>query len=58
MGLNPGIVNALAFMALTEFANRVGVAATVDALELVGVLITEEDTTVEQNAFESPDCLP
>jgi saccharopine dehydrogenase-like NADP-dependent oxidoreductase len=54
-GANPGIVNALVFMALTEFANRAGVPATVDALELVAALITEEDTTVERNVLESAD---
>jgi homospermidine synthase len=54
-GANPGIVNALVFMALAEFADRVGVAATADALELVAVLVTEEDTTAEQNVNESPD---
>jgi homospermidine synthase len=54
-GANPGIVNALVFMGLAEFANRVGVQASVDALELSEVLITEEDTTVEQNAAVSTD---
>jgi hypothetical protein len=54
-GANPGIVNALVFMGLAEFASRVGVPATVDALELSEVLITEEDTTVERDAIASPD---
>jgi hypothetical protein len=46
-GANPGIVNALVFTTIDAFASRVGVAPTVDALELYAVLITEEDTTVE-----------
>jgi len=54
-GANPGIVNALVFMGLAEFGRRAGVAATADALELVSVLITEEDTTVELNGIESTD---
>jgi hypothetical protein len=40
-------VNALVFTTIDAFASRVGVAPTVDALELYAVLITEEDTTVE-----------
>jgi hypothetical protein len=52
-GANPGIVNALAFMALTLFANRLGVPATVDALDLSAILITEDDTTVEDNALDA-----
>ncbi len=46
-GANPGIVNALVFSALEEFAARAGTQATPEALELHSVLITEEDTTVE-----------
>jgi homospermidine synthase len=54
-GANPGIVNALVFMGLTEFANRLGVPATVDALELSTILITEEDRTVAEDALDSAD---
>lgn len=46
-GANPGIVNALVFSALKEFAARTGKQATPEALDLHSVLITEEDTTVE-----------
>lgn len=46
-GANPGIVNALVFAGMDAFARRVGVAATPEALDLSGVLITEEDTTVD-----------
>jgi homospermidine synthase len=49
-GANPGIVNALAFAAIEEFARRVGVAPTPDALELHTVLITEDDTTAARDA--------
>jgi homospermidine synthase len=52
-GANPGIVNALVFRALDAFASRVGVAPTPESLELHGVLITEEDTTVERAAPQS-----
>jgi homospermidine synthase len=54
-GANPGVVNALVFMGLAEFANRLGVPATVEALELSAVLITEEDTTVEENVVDPTD---
>ncbi len=47
-GANPGIVNALAMTAPDEFAKRVGVPTT--ALDLYAVLITEDDTTVEEDA--------
>jgi len=57
-GANPGIVNALAFTALAEFAKRVGVAATSDALGLAAILITEEDTTVDQDAADATDVFP
>ena len=46
-GANPGIVNALVFAALDAFAERAGVAPTVEALALHSILITEEDTTSE-----------
>lgn len=45
-GANPGIVNALAFSAIDEFARRLRVAPTAEALHLDAILITEEDTTV------------
>jgi saccharopine dehydrogenase-like NADP-dependent oxidoreductase len=57
-GANPGIVNAVAFAALDEFAKRVGVAPTVDALDLYAVLITEEDTTVEAGATYEKGLFP
>lgn len=57
-GANPGIVNALAFTALEEFAVRVGAAPTIDALDIYAVLITEEDTAVEQDASQSTDVFP
>lgn len=53
-GANPGIVNALTFAAFDELARRVGVPPTAAALDLYSVLITEEDTTVEQNAPDDP----
>lgn len=49
-GANPGIVNALAFAALDEFASEVGVAPTPEALELDAILITEDDTTTALDA--------
>lgn len=54
-GANPGIVNALAFAAIDEFAQRMQVAPTAEALELGAILITEEDTTVEEGAAERTD---
>lgn len=57
-GANPGIVNALAFTALDEFAARTGVEPTADALDLHAILITEEDTTVELDATHSTDVFP
>src|SRR5690606_15241040 len=44
-GANPGIVNALVFAAMEAMAERAGVQATPEALDLQSVLITEEDTT-------------
>ncbi|MGE0022046.1 MAG: hypothetical protein AB7S70_00250 [Hyphomicrobium sp.] len=57
-GANPGIVNALAFTAMTEFASRVGVPATVAGLDLHALLITEEDTTVDEDASRSMRVFP
>ena len=54
-GANPGIVNALAFAAIEEFARRVGVAPTPDALQLHAVLITEDDTTVARDMPHDDD---
>jgi len=54
-GCNPGIVNALVFAALERFASATGVAPTADALALHAVLITEEDTTVEEGVSNSAD---
>lgn len=56
-GANPGIVNALALTALEEFAGRVG-ASTIAALDLYAVLITEDDTTVEQDASDPSHVFP
>lgn len=53
-GANPGIVNALVFSALEAFAERVGTAPTVEALDLHSVLITEEDTTEERGVSAYP----
>ena len=44
-GMNPGIVNALAFAGMDAFAKRVGVEANPRALELQSLLVTEQDTT-------------
>lgn len=49
-GANPGIVNALALTAIEAFANQIGVTAA--DLDLYAVLITEDDTTVEQGASD------
>ena len=54
-GCNPGIVNALVLAAIEAFGTEAGVAPTPEALELRSVLITEEDTTVEQDAAPDPD---
>ncbi len=54
-GANPGLVNALAPIALRTFARRVGVAPHADALDLYAVLVTEEDTTREIGASPSAD---
>jgi hypothetical protein len=57
-GANPGIVNALVFAGLDEFAGRVGVSPTPAELDLYAVLITEEDTTAERGGSEAPDVFP
>jgi hypothetical protein len=57
-GANPGIVNALVFAGLEEFAGRVGVRPTTADLDLHAVLITEEDTTVERGGAEVDDVFP
>lgn len=57
-GANPGIVNALVFAAMEEFAKRVGTRATVEALDLQSILITEEDTTHEPGASYEDDVFP
>lgn len=54
-GANPGIVNALAFAAIEEFARRMGVAPTPEALQLHAVLITEDDTTAARDAPQGDD---
>lgn len=55
-GANPGLVNALVFVAVEELAARVGVQPTMTALDLYAVLITEEDTTAAHD--EVPDEVP
>ncbi len=57
-GANPGIVNSLVFGAIEEFARRVDVEPTAEALGLHTVLITEEDTTVELGATYGTDVFP
>jgi homospermidine synthase len=57
-GANPGLVNALVFAALAEFGERVGVAPTPTALDLHGVLITEEDTTIERSSLGMDEVFP
>ena len=57
-GANPGIVNALAFEAVREFASAVGVNATASALDLYALFITEEDTTAELRRRLPPEVFP
>lgn len=57
-GANPGIVNALVFRGLAELARRTGSAPTAEALDLSAILITEEDSTVEEGADHSTDVFP
>ncbi len=57
-GANPGIVNALVFAGLEDFAGRVGVRPTTAELDLHAVLITEEDTTAERGGLEVQDVFP
>lgn len=57
-GANPGLVNALVFTAVEEFAARVGVAPAMTALDLYAVLITEEDSTVELDPDPAPGVFP
>lgn len=57
-GANPGIVNALVFAAMEEFAKRVGVEPTAEALGLHSILVTEEDTTHEPGVRYEDDVFP
>lgn len=57
-GANPGIVNALVFAALKEFGERCQVAPTLEALDIHGMLITEDDTTSELGAAPSTEIFP
>src|SRR5690606_32030037 len=57
-GANPGIVHALVFAGLREFSRRTAVAASVAALEIHAILITEEDTTRETSVRKSDDSFP
>ncbi len=58
-GANPGIVNALVYMAMGELARRVGVEPTPEALDLAAILITEEDTTADAEPVdEATDVFP
>lgn len=54
-GANPGIVNALAFAAIEAFAQKLGVAPTIESLELDAILITEDDTTAARDAPRDDD---
>jgi homospermidine synthase len=54
-GANPGLVNALVFAAIREFAREVNVAPMPSTLGLHGILITEEDTTSETRGSSSDD---
>lgn len=49
-GANPGIVNALVERGIREFAKVAGTEATINALDLKSILITEKDTTAELRA--------
>jgi saccharopine dehydrogenase-like NADP-dependent oxidoreductase len=51
-GMNPGIVNALVAVGLEELAQRVGVAPTVEALEVYAIYVTEQDTTTAVEGVE------
>ncbi len=53
-GMNPGVVNALVLAGLDEFAQRVGTRADVEALDLYGIYITEQDTTELQAGSIAP----
>ena len=57
-GANPGIVNALVFAAMEEFARRAGVEPTIEALDLHSILVTEEDTTREPGVRYADDVFP
>lgn len=57
-GANPGIVNALVFAALDAFAEKLQVPATIEALDLHAVFITEEDTTVDMEAALDTNVFP
>lgn len=57
-GANPGIVNALVFAALDAFAEKLQVPATIEALDLHAVFVTEEDTTVDMDAEVDTNVFP
>ncbi|HET7753255.1 MAG TPA: hypothetical protein VFK85_05035, partial [Anaeromyxobacteraceae bacterium] len=57
-GMNPGIVNALAFRGIAALAEKAGVEATAEAIGLTSILITEEDTTVELDLQGTGDAFP
>lgn len=57
-GANPGIVNALVFAAMKAFADRLDLPPQLEALDLYGVFITEEDTTRDPDATFDPDVFP
>ncbi len=45
-GMNPGVVNVTALLALEEFSRRTGAAPTPQALDLYALYVTEHDTTI------------
>jgi homospermidine synthase len=57
-GMNPGVVNALAFYGMQVFARIAGVAPSAQALRLHAIVFTEEDTTVEEHAEPSGGAFP
>jgi hypothetical protein len=54
-GMNPGIVNALALAGMAELARRVGSPATIEALDIYAIHVTELDTTADAGGEGRPD---
>jgi homospermidine synthase len=57
MGMNPGLVNLLVAAGLREFGERSGRPASLDALEIHGILFTELDETTVADARTSAEPL-